>query len=136
MLNNFYLHTFVSLINLKINSGMKTKNKFSKTVQTLMVVAALTFSCNMNAWSFRSYWPWNSTSTTSTTISSARASASASSSGGTSTSTSTSGNASASASASTGGTKSVPLDGGLSILVLGAAAFGVRKLRGNNNDKA
>ncbi|GAA4957428.1 PID-CTERM protein-sorting domain-containing protein [Algibacter aquimarinus] len=30
----------------------------------------------------------------------------------------------------------VPLDGGLGILVLGAAAFGVRKLRSNKNDKA
>jgi hypothetical protein len=30
---------------------------------------------------------------------------------------------------------SIPLDGGLGILVLGAAAFGVRKLRGNKNDK-
>ncbi|WP_194767012.1 PID-CTERM protein-sorting domain-containing protein [Tamlana sp. I1] len=30
---------------------------------------------------------------------------------------------------------SVPLDGGLSILVLGAAAFGIRKLRGNKNVK-
>ena len=110
---------------------MKTKNKFSKTVQTLMVVAALTFSCNMNAWSWPSSWSWISTSTTS---SSARASAS--SSGRTFTSISTSGNAYAYAYASTGGTKSVPLDGGLSILVLGAAAFGVRKLRGNNNDKA
>lgn len=28
----------------------------------------------------------------------------------------------------------VPLDGGLGILALGAAAFGVRKLRGNKND--
>ena len=33
-------------------------------------------------------------------------------------------------------TDSIPLDGGLSILMLGAAAFGVRKLRGNKkNDK-
>jgi hypothetical protein len=32
-------------------------------------------------------------------------------------------------------TDSIPLDGGLGILVLGAAAFGVRKLRGNKNDK-
>lgn len=32
-------------------------------------------------------------------------------------------------------TDSIPLDGGLSFLVLGAAAFGVRKLRGNKNDK-
>ena len=33
-------------------------------------------------------------------------------------------------------TDSVPLDGGLGILLLGAAAFGVKKLRENNNDKA
>ena len=32
-----------------------------------------------------------------------------------------------------GGTTSVPLDGGLGILVLGAAAFGVKKLRDNKN---
>lgn len=30
---------------------------------------------------------------------------------------------------------SVPLDGGLSILLIGAAAFGVKKLRGNKNDE-
>lgn len=30
----------------------------------------------------------------------------------------------------------IPLDGGLGILVLGAAAFGVRKLRSNKNDKS
>lgn len=30
---------------------------------------------------------------------------------------------------------SIPLDGGLGILVLGAAAFGIRKLRNNRNDK-
>jgi hypothetical protein len=34
-----------------------------------------------------------------------------------------------------GGTPGVPLDGGLGILALGAAAFGVRKLRGNKHDK-
>ena len=34
-----------------------------------------------------------------------------------------------------GGSDSIPLDGGLSILVLGAAAFGIRKLRGNKEDK-
>jgi hypothetical protein len=33
------------------------------------------------------------------------------------------------------GSQSVPLDGGLGILALGAAAFGVRKLRGNKHDK-
>jgi len=32
-----------------------------------------------------------------------------------------------------GGTTSVPLDGGLGFLVLGAAAFGVKKLRENKN---
>lgn len=31
---------------------------------------------------------------------------------------------------------SVPLDGGLGILLLGAAAFGVKKLRDNNNEEA
>ena len=30
---------------------------------------------------------------------------------------------------------SIPLDGGLSVLLLGAAAFGVKKLRENKNDK-
>ncbi len=35
-----------------------------------------------------------------------------------------------------GGGDSVPLDGGLGILVLGAAAFGAKKLRDNKNDKA
>ncbi|ULC58309.1 hypothetical protein MBM09_10290 [Flaviramulus sp. BrNp1-15] len=34
-----------------------------------------------------------------------------------------------------GGGDSIPLDGGLSILLIGAAAFGVKKLRGNKNDK-
>lgn len=33
-----------------------------------------------------------------------------------------------------GGNTSVPLDGGLSILLIGAAAFGVKKLRGNKNE--
>mgnify|MGYP000250586093 CR=1 FL=1 len=32
-------------------------------------------------------------------------------------------------------TDSIPLDGGLGILVLGAAAFGIKKLRGNKEDK-
>ncbi|WP_166967859.1 PID-CTERM protein-sorting domain-containing protein [Yeosuana marina] len=32
-------------------------------------------------------------------------------------------------------TPSVPLDGGLSILLIGAAAFGVKKLRGSKNDE-
>ena len=35
----------------------------------------------------------------------------------------------------TGG-DTIPLDGGLSILAIGAAIFGVRKLRGNKNDEA
>ena len=36
-----------------------------------------------------------------------------------------------------GGGDKIPLDGGLSILAIGAAAFGFRKLRGNNkNDKS
>lgn len=39
------------------------------------------------------------------------------------------------AASNSGPSDSVPLDGGLSFLVLGAAAFGVRKLRGNKNDK-
>ncbi|GAA3653563.1 hypothetical protein GCM10022397_42660 [Flavivirga jejuensis] len=30
---------------------------------------------------------------------------------------------------------SIPLDGGLSILLIGGAAFGIRKLFGNKNDK-
>lgn len=30
----------------------------------------------------------------------------------------------------------VPLDGGLGILLVGAAAFGVKKLRGNKNEQA
>ena len=34
-----------------------------------------------------------------------------------------------------GGNTSVPLDGGLSVLLLGAAAFGVKKLRGNKKDE-
>ncbi len=34
-----------------------------------------------------------------------------------------------------GHTDSVPLDGGLSILLLGGAAFGIRKLLGNKNGK-
>ncbi len=34
-----------------------------------------------------------------------------------------------------GGGDSIPLDGGLSFLVLGAAAFGITKLRGSKNDK-
>ncbi len=33
-------------------------------------------------------------------------------------------------------TDSIPLDGGLSILALGAAAFGIRKLRGKKNNKS
>ncbi|OBQ56995.1 hypothetical protein JJL45_02215 [Tamlana sp. s12] len=33
-------------------------------------------------------------------------------------------------------TDDIPLDGGLSLLALGAAAFGIRKLRGNKNAKA
>lgn len=31
--------------------------------------------------------------------------------------------------------KDVPLDGGLAVLLVGAAAFGVKKLRDNKNDK-
>jgi hypothetical protein len=34
-----------------------------------------------------------------------------------------------------GGTSSIPLDGGLGILALGAAAIGIKKLRGKKNDK-
>ena len=30
----------------------------------------------------------------------------------------------------------IPLDGGLAILLLGAAAFGIKKLRGNKSDKS
>jgi hypothetical protein len=33
-----------------------------------------------------------------------------------------------------GGTTSIPLDGGLSILALGAAAFGIRKLRNSKKE--
>jgi uncharacterized membrane protein len=35
-----------------------------------------------------------------------------------------------------GGGDAVPLDGGLGILLLGAAAFGVKKLRENKNEEA
>lgn len=35
-----------------------------------------------------------------------------------------------------GGGDSVPLDGGLGILLVGAAAFGVKKLRDNKNEEA
>lgn len=33
-------------------------------------------------------------------------------------------------------TDAIPLDGGLAILLLGAAAFGIKKLRGNKSDKS
>ncbi|MEP1489392.1 MAG: hypothetical protein ABJK28_13295 [Algibacter sp.] len=107
---------------------MKTKNnKFSKTMQAIMIVAALSFSSNIHATSWGSWGSWTSWF------------------GG--------GNNYGGGNNHRGGnnhgnrhyrgcghtetpTKSVPLDGGLSILVLGAAAFGVRKLRGNKNDKA
>mgnify|MGYP003637621447 CR=1 FL=1 len=35
-----------------------------------------------------------------------------------------------------GGGDKIPLDGGLGILVLGAAAFGIKKLRSKKNDIA
>ena len=127
---------------------MKKNNKFLKAMQTILVVAALTFTCDMNATSGSWYSSWGSWFTSSTH-----------------------GTVSHSADGKTkkitrykkvkikkrngsyfhawfkkifivkkhgggGSTPSVPLDGGLGVLVLGAAAFGVRKLRGNNNDKA
>ena len=43
---------------------------------------------------------------------------------------------SSSCSGHSGGGDSIPLDGGLGILVLGAAAFGIKKLRSKKNDIA
>jgi hypothetical protein len=124
---------------------MKTlKKNVLKSVQAAAVVLALSFSGTANAttsayaltggvWSWESFFSSLTNSNTQT-----------------STSTSSSGGSSASAFASATGGKtftftftrvkpkkpktSIPLDGGLSILVLGAAAFGVKKLRGTKGE--
>lgn len=105
---------------------MKTKNNnLSKTVQSTLLIVALIFSSHMNAWS----WPWNS-SNQSTRSSSASGTVTISSSEGSRITTSTTGNGYVVVNTNIK-TKSIPLDGGLSILLIGATAFGARKLRGN-----
>lgn len=126
---------------------MKTlKKNILKSVQATAVVIALTFSGAANAttstyaltgggWSFKSFFFSKPKTNVSRSFSS-----------------STSGSSSATATATASGSRtftftktkikvlpktpktSIPLDGGLSILVLGAAAFGVRKLRGNKSE--
>ena len=103
---------------------MNTKSKtFLKTMRVAFIVLALTFSSNMNAATTASsgggVWEWikelfnpkkskakNNKSDNNQTSSNQK------------------------------GSDSVPLDGGLGILLLGAAAFGVKKLRESKNEEA
>lgn len=120
---------------------MKQKNNtLLKSMQTIMVIVALIFTCDMNAtssswFSFSKTHSSSSSSKTVTKHSKVKVKQSKSSyyyifikkkftiwnqgtnQGG-------------------GSTPAIPLDGGLSFLLLGAAAFGVKKLGANRNDKA
>ena len=87
---------------------MKSKNNISKLLGALFIIFALTFSTSSHAVDS------NSSKSSSSKSSSSKSSSSKSSS-----------------SKSSKKTDSVPIDGGLSILLLGAAAFGVKKLRDN-----
>lgn len=124
---------------------MKTlKANFQNAFKVALVVAVFAFSGNANAsapqaltggFSWYNYFfgtTGTSTSTSTSTISSGNtyASASASATGG-STFTFTTVNIKQFPGSPK---KSIPLDGGLSILALGAAAFGVRKLRAKKGE--
>ena len=83
------------------------KNKLSKTVALLSIVFTLTFSTNSHAFGWWHWWGnWGGNNYHRHTRTCGH---------------------------NTGGHDSIPLDGGLSILLLGAAAFGVKKLRDNKN---
>lgn len=108
-------------------------NTFSKTIKAAIIVIALTFSTNTHAatsltfgnwWSnlFNS-WGWGDNTNHRCSICGR---------------TNCDGhheNHDGDDDHSGGGNTSVPLDGGLSILLIGAATFGVKKLRGNKNDE-
>jgi hypothetical protein len=124
---------------------MKTlKENFLKALQAIVVVVVLAFSGNANAtttaptaltsnvYALTGGWSWKSFFVRRTAISK---------------STSSNGKAKAFAKVRGGKTftftfvktkqkpkKSIPLDGGLSILAIGAAAFGIKKLRGNKGE--
>ena len=92
------------------------KNTLSKGLKVFIIVIALTFSTNSHAttslfgWSWWGDWWGGRTHTHRHTRGCGH--------GG-----------------SSGGGTSIPIDGGLGILLVGAAAFGVKKLRDNKNEK-
>ena len=92
------------------------KNTFSKTIALLSIVFTLTFSTNSHA-TGRWWWRWFNPNPPVQSPPSGNSCGNC-------------GRHHNHGNCGGGGT-SVPLDGGLSILLLGAAAFGVKKLREN-----
>lgn len=99
-----------------------TNKKLSKTVASLSLIFALTFSTNSQAWGWGNWWAnwWNNWT-------------SGGGNHGSNHCSKCGGNHSGGCQTGGGSHDSVPVDGGLGILLLGAAAFGARKLRGNKN---
>jgi hypothetical protein len=99
------------------------KNTFLKYTAALMFVLALVMPNNMDASDSRSNGSQDSKSSESEESSEDSGSSESQDSG------------SSDGSSDGGSNDSIPLDGGLGILILGAAAFGIKKLRGNKEDK-
>ncbi len=103
------------------------EKKFSKTISALLIICALSFSTNTNAAPSLTFGSWVSSlfrnnpkpPTQNNTQKKHKhfAGCGHNDHGG------------------QDGSTSVPLDGGLSILLIGAAAFGVKKLRGNKDEE-
>ncbi len=95
------------------------EKKFSKTISALLIICALSFSTNTNAapsltfgsW-FSNFFNYNNNNNYHRKKDKDREEC-----------------------GQPGGSTSVPLDGGLSILLIGATALGVKKLRGNKDEE-
>ena len=99
---------------------LSKRNHFLKTMRIALVVFALTFSTNMNAATSLTWgWGWDFSWIKNLFHKHYHGCGHSTGGGG-----------------QQGGGDSVPLDGGLGILLVGAAAFGVKKLREGKNEEA
>ena len=107
------------------------KNTFIQGIKTFLIIIALTFSTNMNAstaLSWGSWWSnwWGGGGNTHIHY---RGCGHSGYGGGSHTHFRGCGHS------GSGGGDTIPIDGGLGILLVGAAAFGVKKLRDSKNEK-
>lgn len=96
------------------------KNSLIQAIKAIIIIFALTFSTNMHASTSLTFGSWWSRFWARITTHTHYNGCGHSVTGG---------------GGSQGGGDTIPLDGGLGILLLGAAAFGVKKLRESKNEK-